>query len=489
MTAEGPASAFEADAQSASIDIEPPPLPAPQTPARALDRRSVLRHRAFRRVWLAAFVSNCGNWMELIGMQLVVAKLTGELAMAAYLGAAQMVPILLLGTIGGLVADRVDRRRLLLVTQVMLMLVAAAVTVASALDWSAMGPRALPWALITLGGVNACVMAFNMPAWQVLTPRLVPREELTKAITLNGIQFNLARVVGPALGGLVMAWATAHTSWGATPLFAINTLSFLGVVLAVWNTPPAPAPPRDGLSPTRQLTAAASFIFTNKGPLFVFLASVCTSMFAAPLVRFLSQFVLVVYGESKSQIEHVAGAMLSVQGIGAVCGGLALRWLPAWYPRHHFIPMALSGLGLCITAFALCPLPSLGYVVMFFVGVFWIWAFNQTWAAMQNLAPDHMRGRVLAIANTASFGATAIGIALGGVLGDVVQSHFESTRGHTEAAVLGTQAAVGALSVALLCAGTVMLMKRSPEVDGMPAKPRASKSIMNALLAKEHWPK
>lgn len=477
VSATGAASSFEADSQS-------PPAPealSASEAAPATQDQSVLRHVHFRNVWIAAFVSNVGSWMELIGVQLLMAKLTGELRMAAYLGAAQMLPILLMGLLGGLVADRVDRRRLLIWTQIMLMAVAGCVALASAL-LPHEGSRVLPWVLIGLGGINAVIMSFNMPAWQVLTPRLVPRAELTKAITLNGIQFNLARVVGPALGGVVM-----HAT-GPTPLFIINTLTFVGVVVAVWFTPPAPAPTRDGRKPWEQLWSAAGFLYRNRGPLAVFMAMVVSSMFAAPLVRLLSQFVLDAYGERKDSVESIAGWMLAVQGVGAVTGGLALRWLPRWYPKHHFIPMAISGLGVCITAFALNPLLWPGYGIMFFVGVFWIWSFNQTWAAMQNLVPDAIRGRVMAIANTASFGATALGVLLGGFVGEIVQAQMLQAVGLDEARWRGAQAAVLVLSVPLLCAGVVMLIRRTPEVDGMRRKPSTDKSLVGAILAREHWP-
>lgn len=547
LPAAAPASSFESNNQTVTAPVmQPGTAPGAATPlvrqadsltpvgsesraglattasAGAPPRRSVLRHVHFRRVWLAAFVSNVGNWMELVGMQLVVAKLTGELKMAAYLGAAQMLPILFLGVFGGLMADRVDRRRLLFVTQLMLMGVAACVAGASAIPWE--NPRTLAWVFVGLGAVNACVMAFNSPAWQVLTPRLVPRDELIKAITLNGIQFNLARVVGPALGGLVMAWSTAWLlsrgvdaggapgagvagsagsvangaattasegstlARAATPLFILNTLSFVGVVIVVYFTPGAPPPPRAGRSALRDLSDAARYIFTNRGPLAVFLASVVASMFAAPLVRFLSQFVLSVYGEPRDAIEEVVSKLLAIQGIGAVLGGIALRWLPGWYPKHHFIPMALSGLGLLITAFALCPYAPAGYAIMFFIGVFWIWSFNQTWAAMQNLAPDAMRGRVMAIANTASFGATAIGIGLGGFVGEVLLHRWLPLVNLVDDA-LSTQLALASLSVPLLVAGVVMLIKRTPEVDGMPRRPSVSRSLAHAIVAREHWPK
>lgn len=449
----------------------------------ASGRFAVLRHRHYRNVLWAQFVSNCGNWMEAVGLQMYVATITGSLEWLGYLGAAQLAPILILGTFGGLVADRVDRRRLLMFTQSLLFLVAAAVAIIARLHWPQGDLRPVHLMLL-LGAIQGIVMAFNMPAWQVLTPRLVPKPELIQAITLNGIQFNMARVAGPALAGLIMSAADVSI------LFIINALSFLVVVLTVRTTPANPPPPHDGKHPWHQISDAAAFILNNRGPLALFWAQIVMSMLAAPLVRFLSMFVLDVYGQSGNQADRTVGWMLAVQGLGAVTGGLTLRWLPTWYPKHHLIPVAILGNGIFISLFALATTPTLGYLIMFPVGFFWIWAFNQSWAAMQHLAPDSMRGRVLALTVVASFGSTAIGTLLGGWLGEGLIGHTLPILG-TISKSLSTQIAVGGLSLILLFAGLFMLIFRVPEVDGLPrpANPRRPRlDLLNAITGREHRP-
>ena len=453
----------------------------------APSRWGVLRHKHFRNVWLAAMVSNTGNWMELLGVQMLVAHETRSLKMLGYLAAAHLTPILALGLVGGVLADRVNRRTLLVVTQIMLMMIAAMLAAvayfgAPPIGWMLGIESDLVAALLVLSVVQGIVMAFNMPAWQVLTPRLVPRAELTKAITLNGVQFNLARVVGPALGGYIMA---APAPWGgATPLFAINTVTFLAVVIAVISTPDAPAPPHHGEHPWRQLARAVGFITKNKGPLLVFFAMFLMSLLAAPLVRLLPMYAIDVYGLGMADADRVVGTLLALLGIGAVIGGLLLKFIPAWYPKHHFIPMSLSGAGLTICLFGMTGSPLWGYITMFFCGVFWIWGFNQTWAAMQHLVEDSMRGRVMATANVASFGATAIGTAAAGWLGEAVW-------GWSGDKAAGTHAAVGVMAVALLCAGVVGLLWRVPEVDGpeVAYKPGTNRrSLLEGLTARSHWP-
>lgn len=458
---------------------------------------SVLRHVHYRNMLFAQFVSNIGGWMELFGMQWLIAQQTGSLKAVGYLTAAHLVPILVFGTAGGLLADRVNRKKLLITTQFALMLVAGVVALLSGLGFPGMGmDRALiamaQWCgvseqaapvftpLVVLSALNGIIAAFNMPAWQVLTPRLVPREELTKAITMNGLQFNMTRVIGPGLAGLCMG------AWGPTPLFALNALSFLGVALTTMTTPdaPAPAPSPEGSHPWRQVTAAVRFILHNRGPLAVFFAMTLMSLLAAPLVRVLSLFVIDVFQPGKDQEEHVGGMLLTVQGLGAVLGGIALRYIPSWYPRHHFIPLSVFATGLTVTAFAATSTLWAGYIAMFACGFFWIWAFNQSWAALQHLVTDSMRGRVLALANVFCFGATAIGCVVLGWIGESLKHTWGWQAG------LATQVSVAALSVPLMVAGMVMLFRRTPEVDGMTrAQVRATGlSVTEALFARSHRP-
>ena len=490
-------------------------------------RWGVLRHKHFRRVFFAAFVSNVGGWMEMLGIQMIVAHATGSLTMLGYLGAAQMAPVLVFGLLGGLVADRVNRKKLLVVTQFLLMLVAAAVAIVSTLPLT--DTVRVNW-LLLLAALNGTVMAFNVPAWQVLTPRLVPRAELTRAITANGVQFNLSRVIGPALAGVFLGW------YGATPLFVLNTFTFVAVLIAVSFTPDAPAAKPTGESWRTQMGTASRFTFGQRGPLAILCAMVLLSTLAAPLIRMLPLYVIDVYGVSggpvaialagpltgspagaapvaavaaqhtvtgapdqpdgravipevkaaastNSEADRATGLLVALLGLGAVCGGLMLRRVPPWYPKHHFIPMAVAGCGLAITAFAFTTTLWAGSLVIFICGIFWIWGFNQSWAAMQNAVPDSMRGRVMAIANVASFGGTAFGNVASGWLGDALAGPLGKA--------MGTHLAVGVMSFILLIAGVVMLANRVPEIDGLPrrALPRhLRRGLLNALLAAEHRP-
>jgi MFS family permease len=407
--------------------------------------------------------------------------------MMGYLAAAALGPTLLLGILGGLAADRVNRKMLLLITQAAMMIIAGMLATASALN------MATPLLLLGLALLQGIALAFNTPAWQVLTPRLVPRHELTEAIALNGLQFNLARVVGPALGGVLMA------AYGPTVLFVTNTASFLFVLTAIWSTPNAPAPPRTDHSAWRQTAEALRFVFHRRGPRAVFLAMVVFATLAAPLMRMLPLYAHDVYqGHERDPLYHlilnvvpassagefIFGLLMAVMGAGAVVGAILVRRIPYWYPKHHFIPLSILLSGLAITAFSATHALSLACPLLFLAGVFWLWAFNSSFAAMQMLVPDEMRGRVMAVCNTAVFGAMPAGALIAGLIGDALTPRTGPTA--------GMQIGVGLLGAVLSVAGIVMLTWRTPEVDALSAhEPTGARrpGLLRGITASAHRPR
>lgn len=446
--------------------------------------RDVWKNVQYRRVISAQFLSNTGTWMEMFAISMFVAQATKRLDDQGGLGLVQQLPIAVLGIFGGLLADRVNRRALLVYTQVLAGLVAVGVAIVSMIQFKD-ARTAVNW-LFALGLLNGCVLAFNFPAWQVLTPRLVPREHLARALALNGIQFNLARVVGPALAGFVIAQFTRIDGWApyaTAPCLLFNAASFFFVAWVVSKSPDAPPPLPDGQHVTAQLKAAWSFVIHKPGPRAVLIAQVLLSFLAAPLVRMLSLFVIDVYGlEDQTKAQEAGGTLLAVQGVGAVIGGISLRWIPPWYPKHHFMPLSVALLGLSITVFSLTTTLWTGYAAMLVCGFFWIWAFNQSWVAMQVLAPDHMRGRILSLVTVLAFGATAIGAVIAGIGGEQLKAVLSPAH--------ATQASVGGLSVVLMLAGLFMMVVRTPEVDNLDRRGHKTVDLdlTNAVLARRFKP-
>jgi MFS family permease len=438
-----------------------PAAPAPQTePATGFwSRLGPLRHKHFRRVWIGSFGSSVGGFMEHVGIAWIITTESKTPALAlGYLAAAQLLPMMGLGIPAGLMADRVNRKKFLLITQALLCLVAASIAALSLLH------LAVPSALIAMMALMGIVIAFNVPAWQVLTPRLVPREELTRAIFLNGLQFNLARIVGPGIGGLLLSWQ------GPSILFCINTLSFIGVLAAVWSTPDAPAPEKKPESAWHGIREAFDFAWHGKGPRAVFLAMIVFACFAVPLMRLMPMFVSEVYWtkDSPEDVQEIYyGILLAVMGAGAVIGVAILKLIPKWYPKHHFIPMSILGAGFFITAFGAISHLLLGSIALLLSGVFWLWGFSSGFAAIQLLVPDALRGRVMALLNVLTFGAMALGPILAGALGEAVAHVAGDDLQTASSDGIAAQVGVGATGAVLVLAGLAMLIWRTPEVDGL----------------------
>ncbi len=189
----------------------------------------VLRHRAFRWIWIGALVSNVGNWMEAVAQSWLVQQQTNSPFMVELLAASEFVPHAVLMLAAGWLADHYDRRKLLLLGQVTMMFLGAVLAVAAHLGW------ATPWVIIALSFAEGAAWATVTPSWQAIVPALVPREELPAAIALNSAQFNTARLLGPMIAGALLSAASAAF------VFDLNVLSFLGivVVLAVIKVPRA----------------------------------------------------------------------------------------------------------------------------------------------------------------------------------------------------------------------------------------------------------
>lgn len=482
----------EGESAVASIEAggEAPPVTTPLRSAEAFteppeppSRLGVLRHTHFRNFYIAAFGSFLGNWFEFVGTQWIVAEKTKSMAWASYLATAQLAPTFILGLLGGIVADRVNRKKLLIVTQVFMMLIAIGFATVVGLNLS---DKATLYCFLGLSMAQGIAIAFNNPAWQVLVPRLVPRDELVRAITLQGISFNAARAIGPALGGLIMGW------WSPMILFAVNATSYIGVMIAVLSTPDTPSPANEAQwwrkvwSDTK---GAAAFVWRQPGPRAALLACVMFGVFATPILRFLSLFVTNVYELQ----EKTFGVLTGVMGAGAVVGGLCMRLVPKWYPRHHFIPLSVLLGGVWILLFSIATNVWVAGTIMFFVGWFWMWAFNSSMSSLQMLVDDSMRGRAMAVCNTVSLGLMPVGNFFAAGAGHLAAVGLNRAWPQTfiDIKALETQIGVGLCALVLIGAGVIMITYRTPEVDGLkPGDPGYDRvpGFWRGLTAASHRP-
>lgn len=218
----------------------------------------------------------------------------------------------------------------------------------------------------------------------------------------------------------------------------------------------------------------------------MFWAMTIFGLLAAPLQRMLPLYISLVYytrtfGAREQEFRY--GLLLACMGVGAVLGVLLMRAIPLWYPKHHLIPLSVVLSGVAVGGFASSANPIIGVPCLILAGAGWLISFNTTFAAMQMLVPDRLRGRVMAVCNTAIFGAMAVGPVVTGQLADyVARTHSES---------LATRLAMSACGVLMVVAGLVMLRWRTPEIDELkPGDPGFSRrpGLVQGLTAAVHRP-
>jgi MFS family permease len=401
----------------------PPAAPGPGPTAQAVavpaSGRALRRLAAaftypdFRNLWMGACTSSVGTWMQNVAQNWLVVNLTHSafyLGLDAFLG---QLPIMLFTLIGGVVADRRDRRRVLLTSQYVQM--TSAFTLALLVYLQVIRPTEGPagqavsmtvWYVLALSFLNGCAQAFGGPAYQSLVPSLVEKKDLPNAIALNSIQFNLARIIGPLLAGAAMATV------GTVFCFSMNGLSFVAVIvsLMILNIPARePLPPQPML---QQLRRGFTYV-RHEGPLLgLTLVAFVTTFLGMPLITLLPVFVQKVFHLGVGEYAQ----MMAFQGAGAVVGALIVAWMGR-FPRMGSAALAFQiGLGAVIVAFALSRIPALSYALLFLAGMGQLIVFSLANSLVQLVVPNEMRGRVMSIYMVAFRGGMPLGSLTAGYL-------------------------------------------------------------------------
>ena len=428
---------------------------------------SIFRHRLFALIWAGAFLSNIGNWMENSAQNWAVAAAhyprPGQSAfMVELLNFADFVPALFLVLLAGVITDRVNLKRYLLWLQVLACALGTGLAVAAYLGWAS------PWVVIAFTFAEGIVWALNGPPWQTVVPHLVPRGELPRAIAANSAQFNMARLLGPFLAGMVIL----HV--GLAAAFFINALSFIPVILALTRLPAEPRRKpalREG-SLLQDVGSGIRIVAAHQGLRRLSLMLVCFMFLAAPVQGLLAVYVQQVMGGDS----RLYGTMLGGIGAGALLGALVIGRVPVYYPRHHLIPLAMCLACVFMLAFSLATTPWMGLPILVGVGFFWMLSLNSANAANQLLATDENRGRVLSVMLLCNQGFMPLGHLFAAFL-----THWLSPQW-----VIRTM--VGALLLVML----YFFMQREPAIDAMtPRPPRATgvwQAIWEALTAQSHRP-
>ncbi|ANY84697.1 ABC transporter permease (plasmid) [Microvirga ossetica] len=355
---------------------------------------SPFRHPIFRAVWLASLASNFGSLIESVGAAWLMTSLGASAGMIALVQASTTLPIMLFSLAAGAIADNFDRRRLMLTAQVFLLIASIGLTLVTFLG------LVTPWLLLLFTFLVGCGTAFNGSAWQSLVGEMVPRSDLPGAIALNSMGYNVARSVGPAIGGFIVAAA------GAFGAFAANAVSYIGLiaVLARWRPE---APPRI-LPPESLGTAmAAGLRYVAMSPN-ISLVLVRGAMFglAAIAVQALMPLIArdLVHGGPLT-----FGLLLGAFGAGAVCGALLVARLQRALSIEAIVRLGFIGFAICVIGAGLSSSAILTMVAMVFGGGSWVVALSSFNVTVQLSAPRWVVGRALALYQMATFGGMACG--------------------------------------------------------------------------------
>jgi MFS family permease len=356
---------------------------------------AALAYRDFRVLWIGAFVSTIGTWMQKVAQNWLVLTLAGP-ASAFFLGLDSFLgelPILLFTLVGGVVADRRDRRQLLLMSQCVQM--ATALTLAGLVYFNAVEI----WHVLALSTLTGLAQAFGGPAYQSLMPSLVDRKDLPNAIAFNSIQFNLARVIGPLLAGAALA------AFGMAACFGLNGLSFFAVIIAILSLRVRHTPVTTTTRMVEELTSGVRFVRAHPALVGLPVLGFAATFLGNPLLTFLPLFAQDVFGGGVGQYTQ----LMAAAGAGAVTGALLVAWLGRY---AHMGRAALVGqvmFGALIALFAVSRNVWLSALLLFAAGACMVMVFSTLSSLVQLHAPNEMRGRVMSIYMVAFRGGMPLG--------------------------------------------------------------------------------
>ncbi len=359
------------------------------------------QYKTFRFIWVATVVSNVGTWMHDVGAAWLMTTLTSDPFMVAMIQAATAFPIFLFALPAGAMADIVDRRRYLLVVQLLMAITAISFTL---ITWLGM---TTPGILIVFTFILGCGAAFNAPAWQAVTPELVPKKQLTAAVALNSIGINVSRAIGPALGGMLIV---LH---GPVLAFALNALSFVGIiwVLLRWQTELAtPTLPTE-----RFFNALRTGLRYARHSQPIHIVAIRAMVFFIPASAIWALLPLL----TRSVLHQGAGGfglLLATVGLGAVIGATQLPRLRKLLSSDRLVMTASAMITVCAFGLAFTQHYLLAIALMFFTGMAWIMVLSTLNVAAQKAAPSWVRARVLSVYLVVFFGSMAFGSAVWGQL-------------------------------------------------------------------------
>jgi MFS family permease len=388
-----------------------------------------LRHRDFALFWSGALVSNVGTWMQNVTVPFVLYALTDSVAWLGLAAFLQFTPMMMMGALGGVLADRFPRKRILLATQAGQMIVALGLWVL----W--ISERATPGSIVALMVVAGVIAGIQLSAWQSFVPQLVPRESLLNAVTLNSAQFNASRGIGPALAGVVLAVS------GPGGAFLINGLSYLfviGALLAIRSA--GPVLERSERRMAGQFRDGVAYVRRHTGLGLAIVMVAFAGVLGAPIVQFTPVFARDVFEVGEAAYGFLAASL----GLGAVIGAVLLGGYGDGIRRSRLSTGGLLAYGAAATLMAAAPTYAVGVGALLLMGVAYIVLASALNTSVQLLVAEEFRGRAMALYLMAFTGGYPIGALVQGRIADAV----------------GVQATVAGAGLTLVVVAAVLLSRR-----------------------------
>lgn len=398
-----------------SAELEPQEVP---TKARVAMFRS-LSHRNFRLFWTGAFLSNIGTWMQAVAQGWLVLQLTNSPFWLGVDGFMATAPGFILTLAGGVFADLVDRRRLLLYTQVVAGLAALGLAF---LVWKHMATVPL---ILAFSFVTGCCMSLAGPSYQALTFDLVGREDLANAVALNSSQFQLSRVVGPVFAGLGFKF------FGLAGCFFLNGVSFVFVVIALRmvkfgdEKKVAAHSVKDRRALWQDLIDGFRYVRNRPRVYSLLLLSAVSSLFGAPYLTLIPIFARDIFKLGATGLAW----MMGTAGAGAFAGALLLAYLGDFKRKGRSVIAGAFAFGVCLIAFARSSHLTLSLVFLFAVGFSIVTSVAVTNTLLQKLVTDEMRGRVMSMFILTFIGTMPIGNLLAGAVSQRLGAPFALSAG------------------------------------------------------------
>jgi len=358
------------------------------------------QYRNFALLWSGACLSSIGTWMQIVAQSWLVLEISKSPFLLGLDTFLAQVPILLFSLVGGVIADRMDRRRLLLASQYVQM------ACAFFLAFLLYRHTVQIWHILVLSFVTGSAQSFGGPAYQALVPSLVKKEDLPNAIALNSIQFNLARVIGPVLGGL------AFEKLGPVWCFGLNGISFIAVIISLLLLRIDFTPARTGVSVLNSMREGFQFIKGQGAMSGLIILAFCMTGLGIPLITFLPVFAKSIFAGGAETYTW----LLAASGMGSVTGALIVAAIGHIKNKGQIALVMLICLGLTMGAFSFSKALPLSSVFLFIAGAALIGGFAMISSLVQLITTNEMRGRVMSVYNVAFRGGMPVGSLISGWL-------------------------------------------------------------------------